>query len=281
LGLKAELISCLGNDEAGRELMAYVADRGVGMSGVQMHSTAPTRQVYVLRQVNGDRVFAGFGEIATDKFADAFLDAAGIAASSFVGVDWLVVGTIALAYPASRQAMLRAMSLAADAGAKIALDVNWRESFWPNPAIAPATIEGVLGAINLVKLAREEAQWLFGTIDPTVIYDRLQADPRRQRELIGVCVSAGEAGCGYHLHGYSGYLPAFAVAAIDTTGAGDGFLAGSIVSLSRLGVPTAENVRSCMRYAAAVGAMITLQPGAIASQPSEEEVVAWLAAKED
>jgi sugar/nucleoside kinase (ribokinase family) len=36
-----------------------------------------------------------------------------------------------------------------------------------------------------------------------------------------------------------------------------------------------------MRYAAAVGAMITLQPGAIASQPSEEEVVAWLAAKED
>jgi fructokinase len=176
---------------------------------------------------------------------------------------------------------LQAMSLAADAGAKIALDVNWRESFWPNPAIAPATIEAVLPAIDLVKLAREEAQLLFGTISPTVIYDRLQGDPRRQRELIGVCVSGGEEGCGYHLHGYSGYLPAFAVAAIDTTGAGDGFLAGLIASLSRLELPTAENVRSCVRYGAAVGAMVTLQPGAIASQPSEEEVVAWLALRKN
>ena len=77
--------------------------------------------------------------------------------------------------------------------------------------------------------------------------------------------------CEYWLDGNSGQQPAFNVTAIDTTGAGDAFVAGLLHQLGS-GKTGAEIVR----YAAAAGALTTRQAGAIDSQPTDAEIIQFL-----
>jgi fructokinase len=74
-------------------------------------------------------------------------------------------------------------------------------------------------------------------------------------------------------------VSAFAVNAIDTTGAGDAFVAGFIHQLCQpaaqpLGDP--RRAAEMVRYASAVGALTTLKPGAIAAQPTSQEIQTFL-----
>jgi fructokinase len=65
----------------------------------------------------------------------------------------------------------------------------------------------------------------------------------------------------------------------DTTGAGDGFVAGFIHQLCQNGLKclaTPESARDVVKYASAVGGLTTLKPGAIAAQPTRREVEAFL-----
>jgi fructokinase len=65
----------------------------------------------------------------------------------------------------------------------------------------------------------------------------------------------------------------------DTTGAGDGFVAGFIHQLCQHGLKclaTPEAAKNVVKYASAVGALTTTKPGAIAAQPTASEVEAFL-----
>ena len=182
------------------------------------------------------------------------------------------MGTLELAYPESEKAVLRALELAEQYDLKIILDVNWRPVFWLDENTAKTKIQALLGRFDFLKLTKEEAEWLFNTIDPGAITYRLNS-------LEGVLVTDGENGCAYCLGENEGKLPAFSVPVVDTTGAGDGFLAGFIHQLHQVGIhklKDAETARKIVTYASAVGALTTLKPGAIASQPTAAEVDAFL-----
>jgi fructokinase len=272
LGTSAGFVGCVGQDEPGDALVQLLQDVGVDVTGVQRHPTAPTRQVYVVRTESGDRVFAGFGNRDTTEFADTHLQAKQLPIQMFEAADFLVLGTLELAYPNSREAIVRALQLAEQYDVKIVLDVNWRPIFWPNPDIARQTIQQLFKRIDFLKLSEEEAEWLFDTTDPGAITYRLNA-------VEGVLVSAGEQGCAYCLSENEGKLPAFSVPVVDTTGAGDSFLAGFIHQLSHLGIQSLvdpKTARKVVTYASAAGALTTMKPGAIASQPTAAQVEAFL-----
>ena len=72
-------------------------------------------------------------------------------------------------------------------------------------------------------------------------------------------------------------MPALPVKATDTTGAGDAFLGGFLVSMLDAGGLAAlradpEKLRGAVAFAAAAGAATTTAPGAIAAQPGREAV---------
>ncbi|MDB9453882.1 carbohydrate kinase family protein [Dolichospermum circinale] len=272
LGTSAGFMGAVGEDEPGNTLIKLLETVGVDTTGVQRHPTAPTRQVYVVRDLTGDRTFAGFGKYDTSEFADTRLQATKLPPALFDEADFLVVGTLELAYPESEKAVLRALELAEQYDLKIILDVNWRPVFWLDENTAKTKIQALLGRFDFLKLTKEEAEWLFNTIDPGAITYRLNS-------LEGVLVTDGENGCAYCLGENEGKLPAFSVPVVDTTGAGDGFLAGFIHQLHQVGIhklKDAETARKIVTYASAVGALTTLKPGAIASQPTAAEVDAFL-----
>ncbi|MBE9138969.1 carbohydrate kinase [Nodosilinea sp. LEGE 07088] len=271
LGTPTRVVSALGQDNLGDWLLQVLQKQGVQCQ-IQRVVEALTRTVLVTRNTTGDRKFIGFSTPDPTAFADAYLSPEWIDTVDFSGVDYLVMGTLGLAYPTTARAMARARDRAQQAGAKLVIDLNWRPVFWLVLETAPKTIREFLAAANLLKLSREEALWLLNTDDAA---DICRQFPRAQAVLL----TDGGNGSTCATQHHSVTLPAFAVDSLDTTGAGDAFLAGVIHQLCQRGwdcLQHAEQIEEVLRYASAVGALTTLKPGAIAAQPTPHEVAAFL-----
>ena len=289
LGTPVAWLGRLGHDAIGQRFAELFAVRGVNTAALQWDRERPSRVVLVQRDATGERAFAGFAGDRGLGFADQAVDWRALAAvvePAFAAAQWLLVGTLALASPASSEAMNWLLQWANAAGVALAVDVNWRPTFWdpaspPESGPAPAAIAQIgplLEQAALIKCAAEEAQWLFGSQDPGVISAALS-----QRPL--VVVSDGANPLRWCWGGQAGSLEAFAVPVLDTTGAGDALTAGLLhrlcaqPELLQPGLmdagPMAE-VRELMRFASACGALVCEGEGAIDPQPTEAAVAAFL-----
>jgi fructokinase len=281
LGTSASFVGAIGADITGQELVALLHDRGVDIRGIQTIAHHPTRTVLVCRSVDGDRDFAGFGDQRdTREFADTQIQAAAIPPDLFTDAKFLVLGTLGLATPGSAGAIDLAIALAKQHAAQILLDVNWRPVFWPEPEVAPAMIRPLIHQVDWLKLSIAESQWLFQTDEPRAIVVQFP-------QLKGVCITLGGDGCNYWLNGHDGHIPAFAVTVQDTTGAGDGFVAGWLHQLCQLAATDLIDpdlidpvqAANIVTHACAVGALMTTQQGAIGPQPRADQVVKLMQGK--
>ena len=287
LGTASAFVGRLGRDAIGAAFAELFAARGVDTSALQWDGGRPSRVVLVRRDARGERQFGGFagGAGEADGFADQALAAGDLSAALgplLAAARWLLVGTIPLASPAAASALQPACRQAAAAGVALALDVNWRPTFW-DPAADPtsgptagqiAAIQPLLRQAALLKCAREEALWLFGTADPAAVSAALPQRP-------AVLITDGGAPLRWWLAGRAGELPAFRVTVVDTTGAGDAFTAGLLHGLvagpALLRGASADQALALMRFASACGALVCGGAGAIDPQPSAEQVEAFLA----
>ena len=266
LGTPVAFAGRLGQDAIGEAFLRLFAERGVDTALLQQDAARPTRIVLVRRARNGERQFQGFAGVEGVGFADQALEPAALPQAQ-----WLVVGTLPLAAPTSASALLSAVHQAQRQGTAIALDVNWRPTFWDataDPEVGPsaaakAAIQPLLEQAALIKLAREEARWLFNTDDPGAIR---QALPQRP----DVVVTDGAAPVRWQLGEESGQQAAFQpLTVLDTTGAGDAFTAGL---LHRWDAAPQQRIR----FAAACGALVCGGAGGIDPQPTQVQVDAFL-----
>ena len=278
LGTSAGLIGRLGRDAIGEAFAALFAERGVDTSALQWDGQRPSRIVLVRRDASGERSFGGFAGDLGEGFADQALDAAALKSSLerclADSSGWLLTGTIPLASPASAAALELLLDQAQPAGWALAVDVNWRPTFW-DPGLAPDAsppapvkerLMRLLNRADLLKCAAEEATWLFGSTDPAAISAAL---PRRPDVLI----TDGANPLRWCVAGECGERAAFAAAVVDTTGAGDAFTAGLLHGLC---AHPDWPVERRMAFAAACGALVCSGAGAIDPQPSEAQVLAFM-----
>lgn len=271
LGMKVAFTGCIGSDSVGFQLLHELKEAGIDTRGVQVDAAAPSRQIFVERAADGERFFAGFGKFHSADFADTRLSAAAMVPDLFKEYSCLLMGTLLLPYMASKDAIYRAVELADEAGVLLAMDINWRPVFWPDQEKAPAEITSLMKRMDLIKLSEEEALWLFDTLDPSVI---AAGFPRAKVIL----VSKGEKGCNYLVNGIAGECPAFRVNTIDTTGAGDSFMAGFLYKYLSSGQQgTAAEIAGYIRFACATGALCTEFPGAISAGTTVASATNFLA----
>ena len=274
LGTSCGFLGRLGRDTIGAAFSQLLTARGVDQQGVQWDDQRPSRIVLVRRSHTGERCFGGFQGDRGQGFADAALNPDLIPASLFNGAQWFLSGTIPLATPHSAAALKRAVSLARRQQVRLAVDVNWRPTFWAcDGAEAQRHMGPLMEQVDLLKLAEEEAEWLFGEQDPRSVSTKLPQRP-------AVVVTAGAGGVSWWIGGCAGHRPAFPVPVIDTTGAGDAFLAGLLHQLVQqpplLDSPDATALDQAMAFASACGALVCTAPGAIDPQPREQDVVTLL-----
>jgi fructokinase len=284
LGTPSAFVGRVGADAIGDAFQQLFGARGVNIEALQLDPQRPSRIVLVRRDAAGERQFGGFAGDRGKGFADQALAAEGLSAALgplLAAARWLLVGTIPLASPAAASALQLACREAAAAGVALALDVNWRPTFW-DPAADPASgptpaqlalIQPLLRQAALLKCAREEALWLFGSTDPAAVSAALPQRP-------AVLITDGAAPLRWWLGGAGGELPAFRVPVVDTTGAGDAFTAGLLHGLvehsSRLTTVSDEQGLELMRFASACGALVCQGAGAIDPQPLCADVARFL-----
>jgi len=128
-----------------------------------------------------------------------------------------------------------------------------------------------LNYANVLKLAKEEAILFFEDDNPLLISQQLSNRP-------DVIITDGKNPVTWYINGLQGItktpnLPKI----VDTTGAGDAFLAGFISKLISSGYPLNEyDIKDCIKFAGVCGLLTCLGEGAIEQQPYYEKVNKFL-----
>jgi len=289
LGTATAFVGRLGRDAIGTAFAELLTARGVDQSALQWDAVRPSRIVLVHRHHEGERAFGGCAGDAGLGFADQALDARALRATLaplLAQARWLLLGTIVLASPASAEAAWLAVEQAEASGVAIAVDINWRPTFWGadnDPAAGPSArqrqqILDLLQRAQLIKCAAEEARWLFDNTDPASISRVLEHQPLVVVTDGGALLRWGSS----REHGDA--LQPFVIKATDSTGAGDAFTAGLLHGLcsqapAKAAEPTAIEpaaLLELMRFASACGALVCQSPGAIDPQPSLAQVQDFL-----
>ncbi|MDH7488009.1 MAG: PfkB family carbohydrate kinase [Anaerolineae bacterium] len=263
LGVSAGFMGKVGDDPFGHFLVDTLRALGVDTAAVRWSAEARTALAFVSLRADGERDFAFYRHPSADMlYRPDDVDLAYIC-----GAKVFHFGSISLIGEPSRSATLLAAETARDAGLLVSYDPNLRLALWPS---AQAAREGILRGWRLahvIKVSEEELAFLGG--DEPEAARRLWHDALRL-----LVVTRGRAGCTYVTPALSGDVPGFSVRTVDTTGAGDGFVAGMLKGL--LETPEAwgdeARLRGILRYANAVGALATTRRGAIPAMPTPRQV---------
>jgi sugar/nucleoside kinase (ribokinase family) len=267
LGISSAFCGVAGRDPFGVRLQRELAAQDVDVSRLRLTAEAATTFAYAWKDARGD------GHFWLLRGADTLLSDGDIAAADIPDLAALVVGSVALAAQPSRGAIERAVAAARQAAVPVVFDINLRPTLWADLGAARVVSEQIAARSTVVKLSLDDARGLYDpAIAPEGAVQRVLAlDP------LSVVLTDGDRGCWFasHAHPEVVHVPAFAIAAIEPTGAGDAFTAALIARLLASGwsPPTAADAR----FAAAAGALATTKPGAWEGLPSRDQLSAFLA----
>jgi len=268
LGVASAFCGMVGYDPFGHFLAETLRTAGVDVGPLRFTAKARTALAFVSLRADGEREFMFYRHPSADMmFTPDEVDAGAIAAAQALHFD-----SISLASENPRACSLFAADQARAAGHLVTYDVNLRLPLWPDADAARAGILTGLAKAQVAKLSDDELEFMTGSREPAAVR-RLWHDGLRL-----VTLSRGGAGSTWFTADAQNDVPTWKVAAVDTTGAGDGFMAGLIAGIlaepDAMGDPTRLD-RIC-RFANAVGALTTLERGAIPALPSRAAVEQFL-----
>lgn len=243
LGVDTRFLSRVGDDELGRELVAYMEKNDLRTDHVQTDSHLPTGCVNADTSNPHSVHYEIVAPAAWDRIdANDYLDAAGSV------TDVVVFGSLAARHDVSRRSL---MQLLERARLKI-FDVNLRPPF-----TARELVEPLLQTSNWVKLNEHELAAVSAWLGVDDTDEHVLAAVAAHYALDVVCITRGAEGATVYSQGALITQPAFDVDVVDTIGCGDAFLSTWLAHLLEGGKPA-----QALRRACAAGAIVASRPGA-------------------
>lgn len=221
LGKQTAIISCVGNDNLGRFLVAEVAKTGVNIEHVRYDDTEPTSIVLVARST-GTPDFIPYRTsdkmLYTTHIPNELLAQSGV----FHTTCW------PLSKQPSQNTVLDAAKRAKEAGCIISADLNYAERVWPDRAEAHRVIKAYLSNGAIIKLSEDDAERFYGE---TVSIENVIADFHAWGASL-ICFTLGAKGSLLSFDGGKTQIevPGRKVEVRDTTGAGDSYWAGFLTA---------------------------------------------------
>ncbi len=257
LGNETIVATRVGVDELGREATAQLAAAHVSTDFIQVDTMRPTGVTHVRVNDRGEPSFSIPEEVAWDH-----LEWSSSWQALAESADVVCFGTLALRAPRSRSTILQFLRSTTPNAVRV-FDVNLRHSFYSEDLLVQ-----LLRRSDIVKLNELELEQLA---DMFAVTGRSIADSAREllkaHHLRLVCVTRGEEGSLLVTETDNVAHASVAVDVVDTTGAGDAFVAALAHHYWR-----GSSLDSMGRAANHLAAWVTTQKGA--TPPLEEAVVA-------
>lgn len=256
-------IGRVGDDPFGNFLRRTLADERVDIAFMQRDPAQRTSTVVVSLDEQGERAFT----FMVRPSADLFMTIEDL--PPFSSGEWLHCCSIALAQEPSRSATFAAMVQVRAAGGWVSFDPNIRHDLWPDEDHLRTVLSRALTLADVVKLSEEEAVFISGCADLATGMQALAV--RYQIPLL--LVTRGRAGVLAWHQGILTHHAGTPVNSVDTTGAGDAFVAGLLWRLAQYGLPTAPaQLAGHLHVAQACGALATTAKGAMTALPTRHQL---------
>lgn len=255
LGKKTALIGHIGRDLAGEMIIKRCIEEGICYDGLFLDPEGETRINIVLIDPEGQRRFLKTQNQVSRSFLPEDID-----------------------YELIKRA--RAVSLASIFASKLRntdtifkiVQTAWEHQVITFADMVPMTggegmadLQGILPYLDYFLPNLEEAKLLTGENEPDQMADCLL-----QNGVSNVIIKLGKAGCLIKNEKERHLLPAFPAKAIDTTGAGDNFVAAFIAS-----VLDGNSLRDCGVFANAAAAISTEAAGAVEGVKNKSQIEAY------
>ena len=263
LGYPSAFMGQVGDDPFGRHLAGVLAAESVDIAGISYSDEARTALAFVSNTADGDRSFMFYRHPS----ADMLMTPEDVNTALIDACDVFHYGSITFIREPAASALRLALEHASEAGKFISYDPNLRLPLWDSPEAAKAGMLSGLEAANLLKISEEELAFLTGGDDVAPLWrDALEV----------ICVTYGPEGAIAHLKdGKRIDSGGYAVKAIDTTGAGDAFVAAMLIGILDNRADWREKLPAILDFANAVGALTCAGKGAIPSLPTMAQARAF------
>jgi fructokinase len=155
------------------------------------------------------------------------------------------------------------MTAARQAGGTLSFDINLRPQMWSDEEQMFDLVSEFARQSDILKMSEDELLWLTQTSDLSSACKRLASFPARLK-----IVTCGAAGAIVFWQNRRLTLNGYRVESVDTTGAGDAFMAGLLAALAGEGWPASTaTLLPLLEQASACGALATTRHGALSAFP--------------
>lgn len=265
LGQKSGFIGRVGEEAFGHFMQKTLFDIGVDTSAMEFDENFKTSTVLVSLHENGEREFS----FLVSPSADQFLTANNLPQ---FGNDILHFCSLALVHPICRASLSTAIEDIKQAGGLLSFDVNIRPQMWSDPDEMHCVVDTFAKQADILKLSDDELLWLTKETRFEEAVVKLQNYPAKLK-----IVTQGSKGCHVFTSSIQMAISAYLVESIDTTGAGDAFMAGLLAAIGQYGLSnTKDGLMKIITQATACGALATTKKGAIAAAPTQQELLQFI-----
>ena len=243
LGIDSSIISRVGKDDLGAELIGFLTEKHISVDFVQHDAVLPTGLVNVKLDEQGSPTYQIEKPVAWDNIllTSAIME-------KVAEADALVYGSLVCRNEVSENTLFELLKRAK----KKIFDVNIREPFYEQ-----LLIEHLMTAAEIVKMNEHELELISGWYNNEKDFSKQMKFLYDRFDLETLIVSQGSVGA-YCLENDTLYFQeSFKIMVKDTIGSGDAFLAGFLSEKMHGKTP-----QECLLTACKVGAYVATQAGA-------------------
>lgn len=266
LGGKSMLITQLGNDPFGHKIANELATFGIDTSAIRFTEEANTALAFVSLEKDGNRTFSFYRKPS----ADMLLAPVQIDEKWFDDSYALHFCSVSLGDFPMKDAHIRAIEIARKNGMLISFDPNLRFPLWNDKNKLHSRVNEFIPLCDILKISDEELEFITGENDIKKAAPKLFA-----KGVKLIAYTCGKDGAYTFTENAEAFSPAEKVNAVDTTGAGDGFIGSFLWKLQSLGINAANiseadecALKKCLDFSNRFCAISVQSEGAIASYPN-------------
>ncbi|MDS1691287.1 aminoimidazole riboside kinase [Escherichia coli] len=263
LGGTSGFIGRVGDDPFGALMQRTLLTEGVDITYLKQDEWHRTSTVLVDLNDQGERSFT----FMVRPSADLFLETTDL--PCWRHGEWLHLCSIALSAEPSRTSAFTAMTAIRHAGGFVSFDPNIREDLWQDEHLLRLCLRQALQLADVVKLSEEEWRLISGKTQN----DRDICALAKEYEIAMLLVTKGAEDVVVCYRGQVHHFAGMSVNCVDSTGAGDAFVAGLLTGLSSTGLSTDEReMRRIIDLAQRCGALAVTAKGAMTALPCRQEL---------